>query len=206
MKTITTLFTLIICLFSTSQNSEKKEILYDENGDIIDMTRFNERIKDRKYTYRLYDADTAYIGKILLIEKIGNITSDDRLSLVTYLRRITKSEIDTTQNIVINFFFKPENGSYGSCINHYTADRKYKRYFKRNEKDVQFFITQKDFKYKELFVFEDKDDFIRQFLFPYYSNCGNYIIIKRNGAYLRRLGEYRQDEIPKKLNANWELP
>ncbi|MFV0304947.1 MAG: hypothetical protein ACK5IC_05665 [Moheibacter sp.] len=69
---------------------------------------------------------------------------------------------------------------------------------KKNNRDVQFFITQKDFKYKKSNVFEDSDDFIRKLFFKYYFSCGNYIIIRPNGEFLLRRGEYRKDEIRKK--------
>ena len=52
-------------------------------------------------------------------------------------------------------------------------------------------------------MFEDKEDIVRKLFFEYYFSCGNYIIIKKNGAFLRRYGEYQQDEIPEKVNSEW---
>ena len=203
MKNIITFAFIIFFRFSFSQNSIKKEILYDENWKLMNMNDFKEKIKDRKYIYRLVENDTAFMGKILFREEIGKISNDDRLLLIDYLKRITNSEIDLTKNIVINFFFKPEKEPNGSCIDHYTSDGKYKRYFKKNDNDVQFFFTQKNYEYKKKEVFEDKDDMIRKLFFEYYFSCGNYIIIKKNGEFLREFGEYRQDEIPEKINSEW---
>ena len=143
MKNIITFAFIIFFTFSYSQKLIKKEILYDENWNSIGMKYFKEKIKDKKYIYRLVENDTAFMGKILFREKIGKITNDDRLLLTKYLKRITNSEIDSTKNIVINFFFKPENKPNGSCIDYYTSDSKYKRYFKKNDNDIQFFFTQK---------------------------------------------------------------
>ena len=168
------------------------------------MKDFKEKIKDRNYTYRLVENDTAYIGKILLREEIGKITTDNKLLLIEYLKRITNLEIDSTKNIVINFFFKPQIKPNGSCIDNYTSDSKYKRYFKKNDNDIQFFFTQKGYEYKKKYVFEDKESLIRNLLFKYYFSCGNYIIIKNNGEFLRRIGEYRQDEITEKINSEWK--
>mgnify|MGYP003451631470 FL=1 len=203
MKNIITFAFIIFFGFSYSQNSIKKEILYDENWKLMNMNDFKEKIKDRKYIYRLVENDTAFMGKILFREEIGKISNDERLLLIDYLKRITNSEIDLTKNIVINFFFKPEKEPNGSCIDHYTSDGKYKRYFKKNDNDVQFFFTQKNYEYKKKEVFEDKDDMIRKLFFEYYFSCGNYIIIKKNGEFLREFGEYRQDEIPEKINSEW---
>ena len=205
MKNIITLTFLVIFLGTAySQNSNKKEFLYDENWKLIEMSDFKDKIKDSKYTYKLFENDTAYVGKILLREEIGKITNDDRTLLINYLKKITNSEVDSTKNIIINFFFKPEIKPNGSCIDNYTSDSKYKRYFKKNSNDIQFFIIQKDYNYKKKNVFEDNEGFIQKLLFKYYFDCGNYIIIKPNGEFLLRRGEYRQNEIKEKINSEWK--
>lgn len=167
------------------------------------MKAFKEKTKNRNYVYSLIENDTTYIGKISFREVFGEITPDLRLSLIKYLGEITESKIDSTKNIVINFFYNPKVKPNGSCIDHYTSDRKYIKYFKKNKKSIQFFITEKNYNYGKEHVFEDKDDFLRQLLFKYDFGCGNYIIIKNNGEILRRFGEYRQDEIRGKLKKNF---
>ena len=205
MKKIITFTFIIFFWISYSQNSNKKEFFFDENWNLIEMDVFKKKIENRKnYTYRLVENDTAYIGKILLREEFGNITKEDKIDLIKNLEKITNVEIDSTKNIVINFFFKPVKNPNGSCIDHYTSDRKYKKHFKKNKKDLQFFITQKGYEYKKKQVFEDREDFIRKLLFKYYMGCGNYIIIRNNGEFLRRLGEYRQSEIANKINSEWK--
>ncbi|WP_147299205.1 hypothetical protein [Winogradskyella eximia] len=201
---ITITFLVIFLAFGYSQNSNKKEFLYDENWKTIEMSEFKDKIKDSKYTYKLFENDTVYVGKILLREEIGKITTDDRTQLIKYLRKITNSEVDSTKNIIINFFFKPEFKPNGSCIDNYTSDNKYKRYFKKSANDIQFFVTQKDYAYQKKNVFQDNDDFIRELLFKYYFDCGNYIIIKPNGEFLLRRGEYHQNEIKEKINSQWK--
>ncbi|TRO66836.1 hypothetical protein [Christiangramia sabulilitoris] len=78
------------------------------------------------------------------------------------------------------------------------------KYFKKNDNSIQFFFTEKNYDYGKKHVFKDKDDFIRQLFFNYDFGCGNYIIIKNDASIFRMLGEYRQDEIIKKMNSNWE--
>ncbi|MGY0393285.1 hypothetical protein ACW5R3_12090 [Bizionia sp. KMM 8389] len=199
MKTITILLFTFFSNLLFSQNLNKKEILNDENSKLIGIKEFKEKIEDRNYVYSLIENDTAYIGKISFRESTGKITPDLRISLIKYLGEITESKVDSTKNIVINFFYSSKVEPNSSCIDHYTSDRNYMRFFKKNENSIQFFITEKNYDYGKKHVFEDKDDFLRQLFFKYDFGCGNYIIIKNNGAILKRLGEYRQDEIRRKL-------
>ncbi len=200
------IFTLSLFLkFSYSQNSNKKNYLYDENWKSIDKNVFQKKTWDRKYVYKLVETDTGLIGKIHLREKIGKLNTKDRITLINNLKKITNTQIDSSKNIVINFYYKkPKKASKGSCIDHYTSDYKYQRYFKKSNTDLQFFITEKGYIYNKKNVFEDKDNSIRMQLFKYNFGCGNYIIIKKNGGYLRRFGEYNQDNILKQLKSNWK--
>lgn len=186
-----------------SQVREKKEILYDVNWQLLSLKEFKEKVKDRKFIYKLTENDTAYVGKLFLREKVGKIKAEERIDLIDYLEKISKTQIDSSNTIVINFFFKPPNPPNGSCIDNYTSSRKYRKYFKKNDGISQFSIVQKGFNYKKNNVLEDKERFIRNLLFKYYFSCGNYIIIKEDGSYLRRLGEYRQSEIPHKIEQDW---
>jgi len=186
-----------------AQSADKKTYVYDENWQLIDMKKFQKIAKKRGYTYKLIENDTALIGKLMLREEIGKISAEDRTLLVNYLKKLTKLKVDTSNTIVINFFFKPENDPKGSCIDNYTSDYSYKRYFKKNTNAQQFFVTQQGFGYKKKHVYEDKENLVRHLLFKYYFGCGNYIIIKPNGDYLLWRGEYKQDEIPEKISTKW---
>ena len=204
MKYVHIIISLIIFSnLSYSQNSDKKEFLYDQNWRLIERTEFKEKIKESKFTYKLVENDTALIGKILLREEVGKISMKERNSLIQYLESITNEKIDSFKNIVINYFFKPPVNPNGSCIDNYTSDKKYKRYFKKNNRDIQFFFTQKGYEYNKKYVFEEKDEFIRKLFFKYYFSCGNYVILRSNGVFLLRRGEYRQDEIKNKISAEW---
>ncbi|MBZ9788167.1 hypothetical protein LB456_11925 [Psychroflexus sp. CAK57W] len=204
MKKILLIISIFILGNIYSQTSNKKEILYDIDWKLMTMKEFKEKIQDRKFTYKLTENDTAYLGKIFLREEIGKISSKERSDLIDYLENISKTKIDSSNTIVLNFFFKPANSPNGSCIDNYTSSRKYRRYFKKRGNLAQFFIAQKGFKYEKNNVIEDKNRFIRNLLFKYYFSCGNYIIIKSNGDFLRRLGEYRQSVIPKKIDSQWD--
>ena len=63
----------------------------------------------------------------------------------------------------------------------------------------QFFITEKNYEYKNKKVYQDKNDIIRATLLKHKFACGNYIIIHPNGNFYQKLREYKQDEIAQNL-------
>lgn len=127
----------------------------------------------------------------------GNLGAIKKASIVKGIQNLTSEKIDNTKTIVINFYDKPNRNPNGSCIDYYTGDYKYQKFFIKNPNILQFFITQKGYRYKNKIVVEDKNNTIRNLAFPEARPCGNFIIIKANADYVIKLGEYRQDQIPK---------
>lgn len=125
----------------------------------------------------------------------GNLNDSEKANLINELTKLSKKEIDSSQTIVINFFNKPETKA-SSCIDNYSKDKSYLMFIKKNKNLAQFFITEKNFKYKKNKVIQDKNNIIKDLIFNDAKSCGNYIIIKNNGAYIKKTGEYRQDQIP----------
>ena len=130
----------------------------------------------------------------------GKLNEKDRINLIEELSNLTGLKIDQNKTIVINFYLAPEIEPNGSCIDYYTNDSSYKRFVKKNKNIIQFFITQKEYVYKKKRVIEDKNDLIRKMMFEKAEQCGNFIILKIDGEFIRKYGEYRQDEIPKLIN------
>lgn len=124
----------------------------------------------------------------------GTLTNKEKQALIIELKKFKNIEIDSAKTIVINFYIKPEIAPNGSCIDHYTADRTYQKSFRKSDA-VQFFITEKNYSYEREKVYEDQNDFIKNLLFKNAELCGNYVIIKPNGDFFKRLDEYRQEEI-----------
>ena len=198
MKRILFIVYLLLLQTSYAQSSNKKEILYDENWNPIEAQLFRYKIKVKRFVYKLIENDTAYIGKIFLREEIGKITLDDKRTLLESLKSLTSKEVDSNKIIVINFFEK-EN----SCLTSYRSDRKYKKLVSQNPKVEQFFVTEKGYMYQKKDVYEDTNNSIKELLFQYPFRCGNYIIIKTDGSFLRHLGEHHQDKILEKINEDW---
>lgn len=126
----------------------------------------------------------------------GKLSITDKKSLLAELESLNAVEIDSLKTVVINFYLIPERKPNGSCIDHYTSDRSYIKSLRKKSNVVQFFITEKNYAYGKPNVKEDKNNSIKELLFKDAAPCGNYIIIKPNGDFLKRIGEYRQDEIP----------
>ena len=127
----------------------------------------------------------------------GNLKEENRIKLIEELSSLSGIKIGKTDTVILNFYIRPETEPNGSCIDYYTNDSSYKRFVKKNKNIVQFFITEKMYSYKHGKVIEDKNDEIKKLIFQNAKLCGNYAIIKPNGEFIRKYGEYRQDEIPK---------
>ena len=197
-----------ICLFCFisitcfSQKSAKPQYIFDENNQLITSDQYKNKIEDKNIELFVYEVDTAFIARFNKIIDIGILSSSEMSRIKNELQKISKKEIDSSKTIIINFFYKdnPEPNDK-SCIDNYFNDEKYKKYLNKNKDIIQFFITEKDYNYKDKNVLQDSNDVIRSILFKYYSFCGNYIIIKPNGSFFRKIGEYRQDEIPKNVKS-----
>ena len=172
--------------------STKPEYFIDENNQIISVGQFKEKIHSKKYQIHSVENDSAQIVKLFNQERIGSMTAEKRNSIIEALYDITNSKIGKNQTIIINFYyFKPTDGK-SSGINYYIKDKSFIRQAKRKG-IAQFFITEKGFKRHEN-TFEDINDQIRSLLFPE-NFAYEYIIIKADGAFILRLGEYPQDQI-----------
>lgn len=127
----------------------------------------------------------------------GVLEENNRIKLLEALSQLSGIKIDKMNVVVVNFYTKPKTEPNGSCIDYYTNDYVYLKFIKKNKNIVQFFITERSYVYSRKNVLEDKNDEIKKMLFENAKSCGNYIIIKPTGEFIRKFGEYRQDEIPK---------
>lgn len=202
------LLTLLLCLlFSFNSYSQEPSVyFYNHKGESIDKQTFLDSLKvpNHKYTYKLIENDTAVLGSLFLREEINVIAQEDRKSLIKELELLSGQKIKDYQTIVIDFFSYPvkKQASYDGFFNKYKKNRSYLRFFKKNDGYIHFFVSQKDYT-PDGFI-EDKNNYLLKKLFlNYEASYGNYIIIKPNGHYLRRLGEHRQDEIIDKIKGDW---
>nr|WP_297309248.1 hypothetical protein [uncultured Flavobacterium sp.] len=126
----------------------------------------------------------------------GNISPTNKITLINELNSISDKTIDGTKTIIINFYIEKDLNPENLCIDHYVNDKKYKKFIKKNKLINQFFITEQNYNYDKKYVIEDKNNTIKNLLFENAEWCGNYIIIKPDGSFIRKYGEYIQDDIP----------
>lgn len=183
----------------------KKEILLDENGKQITAVEFKKNVTPpgNKYTYTKYENDTVVYGRLVPFRSYGVLDEQVKAKIINELTQLTGNEVDKSKTIIINYYYIEPVKNQRPCIDHYTSDKAYKRFIKKNEDIAQFFITTQGYRYKKDDVFEDKNYVIGKAVFPDEIYCGNYIIIKPNGQYYKQVGEYRQDHIPKIVKAEW---
>lgn len=182
---------LFTCLLPAQ--SKKPEYLLDEQNTKISEAVFKSKIATQKFTYGFFENDTAVIAKVLPREERGQLSAEQYKAFIDALREIEGDGVREGQTVVLHFFYKPKAPVNGGCIDFYTVDSRYKKQLRK--RGIQpIFIVQRGYKY-EGSAREDTYDRIRALLFPYDVQCGNYIIVKPNGAFYRRLGEYRQDQV-----------
>lgn len=206
MNHFTYLIFLLTFNFTIAQDLSKPQYYFDVEGNAIRKADYLQKAKDSLYTYipHIIENDTAIIGSLNRREEKGIMRQNDRLQLIKNIESVTGQKVDINKTLIINFYFNNDLNPGNLCIDNYTSDRKYKRELKQNNDSIkQFFFTESGYDYSKDFVYMDKNKFIENLIFSVEFGCGNYIIIKPNGHFLRRLGEYRQDEIIDKAKEDW---
>lgn len=205
MKLYTFIFLSFCSLTLFAQTALKKEFYLDENNKPILLAEFKGKVSlSNKYSYTVVsETDSTLIAKLIFREQTGVLQPTERDAVVKALQQLTGREFKASQTIIINYFYREPVKNQAPCIDHYASDKKYQRYIAKHDNYAQFFITEKGFNYNRQFVYEDANEAIRNLLFKDVVHCGNYIIIKPNGHYYKRVGEYRQDDIPSKIKEDW---
>jgi hypothetical protein len=88
-----TLFPVFLCctFIALGQTKSKKEILLDENDYLITVQEFQQKIAspNYKYTYAIFENDTAIFAKALLRREEGRLSPEFRSEILAELRKIT---------------------------------------------------------------------------------------------------------------------
>lgn len=196
-------YIVLILLSSLSTFAQTtKEILLDENGNTISAEVFKSKMAPPSiYFYTVSENDDTRTISLALREVTGKLEEGQRAEIVQTLKSLTGKEIAPTETIIINFFFVEKTGNQRLMIDNYTTDKAYARFLKRNSDIRQFSLTAKGYPYNKNGVIEDTTGTLQE-LFPYESGA-NYIIIRPDGSFLKRFGEYRQDDIPVNVKRKW---
>lgn len=200
---------ILMCLIFTflcNAQSYKKEIFLDENKDTITSDLFLNKIKRTDIGYSVFESDSINTLKLVKADfrydlfekyKVGKIDSLKKTKIISELKLLSNSDIDTSNIIVINFYIDEKAINQRSCIDNYLDDSSYRNFFKkkRNSDVKQFFITDQSYFYDNKKVTRDKNKTIQDLFFSNASHCGNYIIIFPDNTYIFKIGEYRQEVI-----------
>jgi len=202
MRKLLLLITFISTLFSFGQN--KKEYIVDENFKSISDETFKNKLKEvdnhkMKYYYKFYENDTAKIGQVLLFRTKGVVSLDKRKSITDYIYKITGRKITPNQNIVISYYNSEKRK--GDCMNFQLKDKELRKYFKNNTQSFQIAFARKENMRNIKNLYIDAENIIRDNLFSEFWGCGNYIIIRPDGRYLKELGEHHPHDIIKDIKS-----
>ncbi len=191
-------------LFSCLSFGQTKPIaFYNESGEKIDKQEFIEN-KDYVKNLDLYfENDTTQIALLVTRKKFGQLNKNTFENLKLYLTELTDKQIDSTQNIVINYLTplpkKDKNTSSKSAWNIF--DRNYTKKLHKIANINQFWINSTEcdnLEYnhsKKINWIADKDNLFSKLFFPYKVRYGNYILIKPDGKYYYYLGEHSKYQI-----------
>lgn len=192
---------ILLCSLCTFAQT-KKEILLDENGNTISADVFKSKMAlPSIYFYTVSEIEDTRTIRLALKQVTGKLEAGQRDRILKTLESLTGKTVAPDETIIINFFFVEKTGNKRLMIDNYTTDKAYTRFLKRNSDIRQFSLTAKGYAYNKNGVIEDTTGTLQE-LFPYESGA-NYIIIRPDGSFLKRYGEYRQDDIPGNVKRKW---
>lgn len=195
MKKIMTYFVFFVMVFSFAQNL-KKQIYLDENGKAITKEEFAKTFTQKGFYYKIIETDSAKIGKIIKLFDSGELEPETAKKIRTETENISKIKIDSTDVLVINFFYKEDAQVFNKhCLNFYKKDSSYKNFFKKNRTLKQVFVLEENYNYQEKNLFVDEKNNIKTLAFPDGSSCTSYIIIFPDNSYIRDYGEHKYQTI-----------
>jgi len=195
---------IIILLISVQAFAQKKPIeFYNENGEEITEEKF---LKSKDYSKNLdlyFDTDTIQYGLLIERQKFGQLDQKTFTDLKIYLSELSKTQIDSTHNIVVNYLTafpkKEENTRSRSGWN--VLDRDYLKKLHKIAPINQFWINSpqsdnlKYYHHNKIKWITDKENLFNKLFFHYGVRYGNYILIKPDGKFFYYLGEHSKYQI-----------
>ncbi|GAA5088928.1 hypothetical protein GCM10023210_13110 [Chryseobacterium ginsengisoli] len=198
MKKVIIILSLLLGFIGFSQ--KPKTYYYDENQHEISKEEFDNRKTGRKKGYLkgyfsdLKNANTEVAMIFPALEK-GVIPKETHKETIDYINKITNAGIDEGYTVAICYFFRPVNMDAG-IVEQQFLHSSYTGFFsEKNNKAFIFFMTEKGYQSDIKNVYEDKEGKIRDLFFNYPFENGNYIAIRPDGSFQKRIEEYNYHEI-----------
>ncbi len=199
------IFLVLILLTYFNSYSQEKKIIYSDE-DLNELTKekyISNPLKKRFFEYKT-ENDSLIIYTRVARNKVGRISKNDLTKIKNQLQNTSKIKIDSSQTIVINFYPGIDNCNKGPGNS--TINALYNKYIRKisKRKDVaQFFIYKQiegTNKYsRKTKWLKDSHQLIERTFFKFHYPCSSYVIIKPNGNYYSKRGEYRITEILEKI-------
>lgn len=194
------MFLLFTCSFF---GQEKPIVFYNEGGEKISKQQFFETKDYRNYLDLYFENDTTQIGLLVTRQKFGQLDKNSFENLKSYLTELSDKQIDSTQNIVINYLTaypkKDENTTSRSGWN--VLNRDYLKKLHKIANINQFWMNSLEcdnleyFYHKKINWIADKNNLLKELFFPYEVRYGNYVLIKPDGKFYYYLGEHSKYQI-----------
>lgn len=197
----------IILLVSVKTFGQTKPFeFYNENEEKITKEEF---LKSKDYSKNLdlyFENDSLQFGLLIKRQHFGQLDPESFSKLKTYLSEISQTEIDSTQNIVVNYLTAfPEKEAGTDLRSKWDIfDKNYLKELHKVAEINQFWIHSPEVDNLEYYYqnkidwIADKDDLFKNMFFPYSVRYGNFILIKQDGKYYYYLGEHSKRDIWKK--------
>ncbi len=195
---------ILISLVSITSYSQKKPIkYYDEKGSEITLESF---IKKNDYIKNLaiyFENDSIQYGHLFKRMNFGKLKNKELNYLKDYLNELSKSKIDSTESIVINYITSipkraKDNPRLRSTWN--LLDRDYLKNLHKISNIKHFWVHSpnvlnlKYFHSNKLNWLNDKEQILKKRFFPN-EVYGHTLIIKPNGLYVSYIGEHGKTKI-----------
>ena len=198
MKKIIIILNLLISFISFSQKSETH--YYDENQHEISKEEFDKRKTGGKKGYLkgyfsdLKNTNTEVAMIFRALEK-GVISKEIHKETIDYINKITEAGITEEYTVAICYFFRPVNMDEGLVAQQYLHSSYTGLFREKGKKVFIFFMTEKGYQSDVKNVYEDKENKIKDLFFKYPFEYGNYIAIRPDGSFQKRIEKYNYHEI-----------
>ncbi|APG64287.1 hypothetical protein LPB136_02385 [Tenacibaculum todarodis] len=200
------IFLILILLTHFNTYSQSKKIMYvDEDLKILTIEQYKSNpLNKRHYEFRVEKDSVIFYIKAVK-EKFGRISKEIHEKIKNNLITVSNSKINSNQTIIINYFPKKDKclGNTGWNNSFLKLTKTYTTVLKEKKNIKQFFIFKddkivKNFS-KEFQWYKDNSQLIEKTFFKFHYPCFSYVIIKPNGNYYTKRGEYRITEILEKI-------
>ncbi len=199
--------TIVVLLLNTVCFSQpvidKPSYFFNNKGTSITKEEFAKKAMSFGYDYKYKEEDSAYVGRLILKREKGTLTKERLVEVRKYLKKLTGKSVNTNSTIVINYFVAPVNGDK-SCADSYINDSDYAKRLQQLDLTEQFFIAEKKYQLDKKNVYQESADFLKKYLFENARTCGNYMILRPDGSFYSKYGEYEQDKIISLIDVTWE--